>query len=116
MSSQELSNYEKYRGKCKEMSEALCKENPDLTLVRGHYYCPIWNSNEPHWWCIDKEGKIIDPTKLQFPSGGSGIYTPFNGYCECAECGKKILESEATTDGRFAFCSSGCYGRFVGIY
>ena len=37
-------------------------------------------------------------------------YEKYRGKC------KEILESEATTDGRFAFCSSGCYGRFVGIY
>jgi hypothetical protein len=35
----EESDYMKYRGKCKEMSEALVKENPKLRLVRGHYYC-----------------------------------------------------------------------------
>ncbi len=113
---EELSNYQKYRGKCKEMSEALCKENPELTLVRGHYYCPIWDSDEPHWWCTKPDGTIVDPTKLQFPSKGHGIYTPFNGYCECANCGKEILEEEATTDGRFAFCSLTCYGQFVGVY
>ena len=38
-------NYE-LRGKCKEYSEQLVTERPDLRLVRGHYWCPIWNSNE----------------------------------------------------------------------
>ena len=40
----EQSDYLKYRGKCKEMSEALVANNPALRLVRGHYWCPIWNT------------------------------------------------------------------------
>lgn len=105
-----------YRGKCKEMSEALCAKDPSLTLVRGHYFCPIWNSDEEHWWCVDAEGGIVDPTRLQFPSKGMGIYTPFNGILACAECGKETPEAEATIYGNYAFCSGRCAARFVGIY
>lgn len=108
-------NYAKYRGKCKEVSEALCKEDPTLTLVRGHYFCPIWNRDEQHWWCVKQDGTIVDPTKLQFPSKGLGIYTPFNGICTCDNCGKEVPEAQASFEGRFAFCSSRCYGFFVGI-
>lgn len=111
-----MSNYLKYRGKCREMSEALVEEDPTLTLVRGHYWCPIWNRDEPHWWCVNLAGEIIDPTKLQFPSAGAGIYTPFNGICTCAECGKEVKEEEADIEGNYAFCSYECHGRFVGIF
>lgn len=47
-----MSDYLKFRGKCKELSEAACAEDPSLALVRGHYYCPIWNVTEPHWWTV----------------------------------------------------------------
>lgn len=110
-----ISDYKKYRGKCKEMSEELCKLDSSLTIVRGHYYCPIWDREEQHWWCVDEDGKINDPTKNQFPSRGMGEYIPFDGTVECAECGKKMLEKDATFESRYAFCSHRCVMKFVGI-
>lgn len=111
----EQTNYMKYRGKCKEFSELACAENPNLTMVRGHYYCPIWNRNEQHWWCVDQDGTIHDPTKQQFPSNGLGEYVPFDGHVTCDNCSKQILEDEARFEGRYAFCSTACVMRFVGL-
>jgi len=108
--------YRLYRGRCKELSEAACVADPTLTLVRGHYYCPIWNSAEEHWWTVRQDGSIHDPTKDQFPSRGQGFYEPFDGTVECAECGKKMNEKDARFDGRYAFCSYLCNGRFVGVF
>jgi hypothetical protein len=71
--------YRLYRGKCKQMSEESCKADPSMRLVRGHYLCPIWGVEEPHWWCERSDGTIFDPTKDQFPSRGMGLYTPFDG-------------------------------------
>lgn len=48
----EQSDYLKFRGKCKELSEEACRKDSTLTLVRGHYFCPFWNTEEPHWWTI----------------------------------------------------------------
>jgi hypothetical protein len=76
--------YQLYRGKCRELSEAACAEDATLKLVRGHYYCPVWRSVEPHWWTERPDGSIYDPTAKQFPSGGSGVYTPFDGKVERA--------------------------------
>lgn len=111
----ENENYQKYRGKCKEFSEAACKNDPTLTLVRGHYFCPLWGTNEPHWWTQKPDGTIYDPTKDQFPSKGMGIYTPFDGMMECSECGKRIKEEDADIEGNYAFCSYQCHMRFVGL-
>ncbi len=108
--------YRLFRGRCKELSEAACKNDPTLTLVRGHYYCPIWNTAEPHWWTVRQDGSIHDPTKWQFPSRGLGFYEPFDGTVDCGNCGKTVKEEEASIDGRYAFCSHQCHGRFVGIY
>jgi hypothetical protein len=112
----EQSDYEIYRGKCLEFSEKAVAEDPTLTLVRGHYYCPIWNSEEAHWWTVRPDGTIYDPTAKQFPSKGMGLYTPFNGVIKCEECGVAVKEEEAYgIDTNYRFCSGICYGRFVGV-
>jgi hypothetical protein len=111
-----MSDYLKFRGKCKELSEAAVIVDPTLTLVRGHYFCPIWNSEEQHWWTVRQDGSIYDPSAAQFPSKGCGIYTPFDGTVECSECGKSMMEDDVNRfESRYAFCSSRCYGRFVGL-
>ncbi len=111
----EESNYLKYRGKCKELSEDACFEDPSLRLVRGHYYCPSWNREMAHWWTVRKDGTIYDPSKLQFPSAGMGIYTEFDGIVQCSECGKEMKEEEASFESNYCFCSTACHMRFVGL-
>ena len=109
------SDYSKYRGKCKEMSEALCAERPELTLVRGWFDC-VFNGRQPHWWTTTPEGEIIDPTVKQFEGGGvCGEYIPCDGFFECANCGKKVAEEEARTEGSYAYCSYNCHGQFIGV-
>lgn len=111
-----MSDYLEYRGKCKELSELACFEDSELRLVRGHYYCPIWNREEQHWWTVSKDGTIHDPSKKQFPSNGLGIYTEFNGTVNCSNCGKQMKEEEASFDSNYVFCSNRCHGIFVGVY
>lgn len=110
----EDSDYLRYRGKCKEMSEALVAADPSLTLVRGYYHDPAWGEQQ-HWWTKKPDGTIVDPTKDQFPSKGQGQYVEFDGTVECAECGQRVKEEEADIDGSYAFCSYECHGRFVGV-
>ena len=109
------SDYMKYRGKCKEFCEEILNKNPSLKLVRGHYYCPIWNTNEPHWWLKDKDGNIIDPTAKQFGSKGAGEYVEFNGLVNCSECNKEMQEHEASYESNYIFCSTKCQMIFVGL-
>jgi hypothetical protein len=110
-----LTDYEKYRGKCKEISEALVLENPTLILIRGRYHCPFWGE-QAHWWCKKSDGTIVDPTKDQFPSKGAGEYVEFNGMVQCSECGKEMKEEEASYVNNYCFCSYECHGRFVGVF
>jgi len=110
-----VSDYLEFRGKCKEMSEAACKADPSLTLVRGHYYCPMWNTTEAHWWCVKPDGAIFDPTANQFPSKGLGIYMPLPSHVPCEECGKDIPVDDVIGAGSYAVCSGKCYGRLVGV-
>lgn len=109
-------DYKEFRGRCKELAEKAFRKADDLRLVRGHYFCPIWNTEEPHWWCEREDGSIVDPSARQFPSNGAGIYTEFDGMCTCSNCGKEIREEEASFDSNYVFCSYRCHGQFVGIY
>jgi hypothetical protein len=109
------SNYMKYRGKCRELSEEAVKIDPSLRLVRGYYFCPLWGVEEQHWWCERPDQTIYDPSALQFPSQGRGAYREFDGTLECSECGKTITEETAHFDSRYAFCSYECHGKFIGV-
>lgn len=110
-------NYLKFRGKCKELSEAACVDDPSLTLVRGHYQCPFWGK-QAHWWTVRLDGSIYDPTVLQFPFGNLAqpeYYIPFNGVVECSNCSKEITEDEAVFDSNYVFCCTQCLMHFVGV-
>ena len=108
-------NYMTYRGKCKEYTEAFVKTHPNYRIVRGHYICPYWGEQE-HWWTVDEDGYVFDPTLLQFPSKGSGKYVEFGGILHCAECGKEMHEDDKTVifHGNYCFCSPKCARSFVG--
>lgn len=111
-----MTDYQEYRGRCLELSQSAVLNDPTLTLVRGYYFCPIWNVEEQHWWTKRIDGSIHDPSAKQFPSKGLGIYTEFDGTIECANCGKLVKEEDASIEGRYAFCSYKCQGYFVGIF
>lgn len=111
---QRITDYVRFRGRCKEFAEEACRADPSLTLVRGHYVCPFWG-RQPHWWTTKPDGSIHDPTAAQFPSNGNGLYEPFDGTVNCAQCGKEMKEEEASFDSNYAFCSYNCHGRFVGV-
>lgn len=108
------SDYLRFRGKCREMSEELVTKDPSLTLVRGYYYDPHWGEQE-HWWCVDSNGGVVDPTKDQFPSKGNGLYVPFDGMCSCEQCGKDVAEENAVMAGPYPCCSNQCAMRLVGL-
>jgi len=97
------------RGYCQSFSESFAERFPELITVPGHCGGPGW-WNE-HWWCEDKNGKIIDPTAVQF---GDGLrdYEPMSSgkipykVGRCPQCGADIYsDSEEATGG---FCSEGC--------
>lgn len=104
------------RGKCRELSEKACEEDPTLRLVRGFYYCWEWGK-QPHWWTVRPDGTIYDVTAAQFPSLGQGVYEEFDGTCQCSECGSQVREEDGIVggNGHYVFCSGKCYGRFVGV-
>jgi hypothetical protein len=110
-----MTDYEKYRGKCKEMSEALCATDSTLRLVRGYYHCPIWGP-QPHWWVVNASGEILDPSAAQFPTKGLGAdYEEFDGMISCEYCGRSVLEEDAYMVEHHAYCSNSCYAGDIGF-
>ena len=113
---EKASDYSRFRGRCKDLVDEAVSKDPTLTAVRGHYFCPLWNREDQHWWAVRPDGTILDPSVCQFPSKGFGIYTPFDGMVTCSECGKTMEEDDAAKiSGKYAFCTEVCYGRFVGV-
>jgi hypothetical protein len=97
-------------GQCKEVTQEMAKEFPELTRVRGHYYCWAWGERA-HWWLVDPTGVIIDPTAQQFPSRGRGEYVPWiEGAPEpsgmCPNCGDPCYDG-------MTCCSEKCFNEYV---
>lgn len=82
---------------CEQYSAKMAADFPELTRVRGHYFCLLDNILHPHWWLVDQGKKIIDPTRQQFPCrGNSGYYIEHN-------------ESDPEPTGKCPNCSGCCY-------
>ena len=97
----------KTRGLCGIATEQMVKTFPDLKRVRGHVQDALITKPIEHWWCIDYEGNIIDPTASQFnfiisyderneslpePTGecpNCGEYCYNNHFCCCKKCEKE---------------------------
>jgi len=97
-------------GTCAEITLGLAEKFPDLKRVRGHYYCPTWGERA-HWWLVDKDGQIVDPTASQFPSGGAGVYVSWEeGSREptgtCPQCGDYVYDGGTC-------CSESCHSAYV---
>ena len=61
-------------GECAEISLAMATAFPELLLVEGFYLHGPWTAT--HWWCVDNQGRIVDPTRYQFKDKGRGRYVP----------------------------------------
>lgn len=100
-------------GKCGTYSRLMKQQFPELTLIRGHYLCPLWGQRE-HWWLVASDGSIVDPTYQQFPSKGEGDYIPLdesapepNG--KCMNCGEYYFGSDP-------YCSRACKEEIIRYY
>jgi len=97
-------------GKCAEVTAAMVAAFPELTRVRGHYYCYGWGERT-HWWLTAPDGSIVDPTKDQFPSKGNGEYVPLPANApeptgKCPNCGELIYNGGD-------FCDDHCGHAYV---
>lgn len=97
-------------GKCGDVTVQMREAFPELLRVRGHYYCPVWGRRE-HWWLTTADGEIVDPTARQFPSGGIGLYEPWDESQPeptgvCPNCGDYIY-------GGGEVCGSRCWQEYA---
>lgn len=97
-------------GTCREVTEAMRVAFPELRRVRGHYDCPVWGSRS-HWWLVDADGSIVDPTASQFPSRGTGGYREWDESAEeptgiCMNCRAYVFDGDN-------FCSKSCYNEYM---
>ena len=91
-------------GACKDATAAMIVAFSELRRVNGHYFDHLWGERE-HWWCVDVDGSIVDPTAKQFPSRGHGAYVELDPNAQtpsgmCPECGGYVYNGET-------FCSDG---------
>lgn len=92
-------------GHCANAVKDMAAAFPELHPVRGHYYCMAWGERA-HWWLIAPDGRIVDPTAMQFPSCGHGVYEPWSEGAEepsgkCPNCGGYVY-------GGGTVCSDSC--------
>lgn len=114
-----IDNWTDALGTCAEQTTKMAERFPELKRIRGHYMCPIWGERE-HWWLVTPSGAVIDPTREQFPSGGRGVYVPWDEHAEepigkCANCGGYSYESKG---GNNTVCGDACarsYCVYMGV-
>ena len=105
---QNVKSYEDAYGECKSVTKMMVKEFPELKRVRGYYFCLCWGQRM-HWWCVETDGNIIDPTKEQFPTKGTCRYEPLKegdpiSIGKCVNCGEYCYKNRY-------FCSDKCRKR-----
>ncbi len=52
------------RGKCGEATTLMVEAFPELRRAAGFVHCG-WGRDQ-HFWCVDPDGEVIDPTAAQF--------------------------------------------------
>lgn len=116
------------RAECNSWTMRFVEKFPHLKRVAGFYGAPedVW-LNDPdeeiyrteHWWCVDTDGTIVDPTAEQFMHGDF-VYTPFDEakhrikIGRCMECGDDIFGLKA--EGPKSACSEECTERLTEYY
>lgn len=106
-------------GACQQAVTELVKNFPELTVVKGHVYCPAPWGRRAHWWATAPDGSIVDPTASQFP--GIFEYEPWVPGTEvrvgkCMNCGCEIweaVESIDTEPPQKCICSPECHADFA---
>lgn len=103
-------------GKCRQASLAMQQAFPELRTVRGHVETN-WG-RRAHWWLVDAEDNIVDPTVLQFDVIFSyDPWEPGDEVCvgKCMECGEHIWKSTDNLDNvrKETFCSEDCCTSFT---
>jgi hypothetical protein len=100
------------RGMCKSACEEMKKVFPNLTLVGGKVLT-IAGERE-HWWLLDENGQVVDPTRSQYE--GEIDYIPWTPSMEiiigkCMNCGAIIRGIVLSLDEKYWNCTDGSLNR-----
>ena len=92
-------------GKCYEATSEMIKTFPELKRIRGHVRHILSNKVSPHWWCINAEGIVFDPTSIQFVAIIKYIphdETQPEPTGKCSNCGEYCFNYEAVCSDKCA--------------
>ena len=112
-------NKERLMGACKWVCELMMKKFPELKIVPGHVQVPEPWGKRGHFWLVDPEGNIVDPTAAQFP--GILSYEPWTDdekirVGKCMNCGDDIWRKVKTLEDDVThgecICSPACGKEF----
>ena len=100
------------KGRCGPWSKRFTEQFPQLRAERGFY------NGWEHWWCVDTDGSIVDPTVQQFgvESGDPSHYKILDLEKDevylgrCANCGESIYGPAKR--GQQGICSDACGDSF----
>lgn len=100
-------------GECHEVSHAMAAVFTELTVKKGFYHCHSWG-RRTHWWLVDEDGQIVDPTARQFPSAGRGDYQAISDdelpelvpTGRCMDCGDDVYKGAT-------FCNRSCENSYA---
>lgn len=109
-------------GKCSAACNEMILVFPELKIIRGHVYDAYWGKRG-HFWLVTEDGKIIDPTRGQFPAR-SIQYEAWDPSVpvrvgKCMECGVEIFKCVATLDEKpqvESVCSEECEQKLLNYY
>lgn len=91
--------------KCAEATEKMEAEF-GFKRIRGHVMIDL--NMRPHWWCVDDDGEIIDPTAHQWECRPA-IYEPFDEaegepHGKCINCGSLLFRSRGDSSFKCSYC------------
>jgi len=104
---------------CASRSQEMARVFPELKAVAG-YICFLGGGKAEHWWCVDPQGNVIDPTADQFRVM---LRPPIIGYepydrakhgpmrvGKCMNCGDAIYDDNPRFKGHGnpGICSDEC--------
>jgi hypothetical protein len=101
------------RGACARGTSEMIKAFPELKRAAGWVYGPKMPPTE-HFWCVTRDGAIVDPTALQFTGPlNYREFQPGDKVCvgRCMNCGDYIYEPVDRLDDpahRRSVCSDAC--------
>lgn len=92
----------KVLGRCQSICTKMVAEFPELRITNGFVKLDGVEEQQTHWWCVDPDNNIVDPTAFQYVWNN----TPILQYIEidddhparkyprrkCMNCGKYFFD------------------------